>query len=81
MQGSGYSRKRLIANGLVSTGSVYCCGSSTAERRIVDPEDVGSIPIRGAIFDDSVGEWLSHEAFNLVIAGSNPAFQTMLGLA
>ncbi len=24
------------------------------------------------IFNDPVGEWLSHEAFNLVIAGSNP---------
>ena len=44
-----------------------------AERRIVDPEDVGSSPIRSASFHDPVGEWLSHEAFNLVIAGSSPA--------
>lgn len=43
-----------------------------AEHRIVDPKDVGSSPIRSASFHDPVGEWLSHEAFNLVIAGSNP---------
>lgn len=44
-----------------------------AERRIVDPEDVGSSPICSASYSpDPVGEWVSHEAFNLVIAGSSP---------
>ena len=43
-----------------------------AEHRIVDPEDVGSSPIRSAKFEDPVGEWLSRGAFNPEIAGSNP---------
>ena len=43
-----------------------------AECWTVDPEGAGSTPVRVASFHDPVGEWLSHEAFNLVIAGSNP---------
>lgn len=50
MQGSGYSRKRMTANGLVSAVCLSRYGSSMAERRIVDPEDVGSSPIRSATF-------------------------------
>lgn len=33
---------------------------------------------RAAVFFGPVGEWISHQTFNLVIAGSNPAGVAML---
>ena len=70
-QGGWYSHERMAANDVVSVVPSAAAVAQSAERRIVDPEDVGSTPARGARFHDPVGEWLSHEAFNLVIASSN----------
>lgn len=72
-QGGRYTHERMAANDVVSVVPSAAAVAQSGERWIVDPGDAGSSPVRGARFQDPVGEWLSHEAFNLVIASSNLA--------
>ena len=70
-QGSRYTHERMAGNDVVSVVPFAAAVAQSGERWIVDPGNVGSNAIRGARLHDPVGEWLSHEAFNLGIVSSN----------
>ena len=54
-------------------------GGREARHRIVDPDNASSILVRRAnTFTGTWTRWISHRAFNAIIAGSNPVVPTKL---